>query len=201
MKYFFVLIITIFTITLAACGANNLDSANDSNSGHNGGEHQGHDEGTSTEGSDTHNGMEHSASGEIPEGMKKAESPKYAVGSAVIIEKGHLPGMEGAEATVVGAYDTTVYRVSYEPVTGGARVENHEWVVHEELEEANAEPFKPGSEVTITAEHMEGMKGAVASVDTAEPMTVYVIDFTPDGSSEKVKNHLWVTEYELSPVQ
>jgi hypothetical protein len=196
MKKILSLLVSFLIISLAACGTNNQDNAG--NTGNN--TEENHQEHNSEEENTGHEGLDHSGSGEIPEGMNEAENPKYEVGSKAKIEKGHMPGMKGAEATVVGAYETTVYRVSYDPQTGGDRVENHEWVVHEELKEAGEEPFNPGDEVTIEAEHMEGMKGAVAEVDTAESKTVYVIDFTPTDGSDPVKNHLWVTEEELSPV-
>src|SRR4051794_8006861 len=147
-----------------------------------------------------HSNMDMSSSSEVPEGLKEAEKPKYTVGSKVIIQSDHMKGMKGAEATIVGAYDTTVYTVSYTPTEGGERVENHKWVIHEEIQDATDGPFKPGSEVKINAEHMEGMVGVTAEIDSAEATTVYMVDFTTS-DGEKVKNHKWVTESELSPVE
>lgn len=145
-----------------------------------------------------HSGMNHSSSGEVPEGLKVAENPTYALGSKAIIKHGHMEGMEGAEATIVGAYDTTVYTISYEPTNGGERVENHKWIIHEEVLDPGEHPLEPGSEVKTTAEHMEGMKGAIVTIDSAEQTTVYMIDFVSTESGEEVKNHKWVTESELS---
>ncbi|RIW38360.1 DUF1541 domain-containing protein [Bacillus salacetis] len=189
MKKIILLSVALLIIALAACGIGTKENATGSNEE----EHQSDTE----ENPSGHTGMDHSMEGDIPEGMQEAEDPKYKTGSKVIIEKDHMSGMKGAEATIVGAYETTVYRVSYDPVTGGDRVEEHEWVVHEELKEADQEPFKPGSGVTIEAAHMEGMKGADATVDTAEEKTVYVIDYTPTDGSKPVKNHLWMSEEEL----
>ncbi|WP_067724828.1 YdhK family protein [Oceanobacillus damuensis] len=147
--------------------------------------------------SDSHGHMDHSGSGEVPEGLEEAENPTYEVGSQAIIQADHMSGMEGAEATIAGAYDTTVYSVSYTPTTGGEPVENHKWVIHEEIADAGEESFEPGEEVTLQADHMEGMEGATATIDTAEETTVYMVDFTTtDG--EEVTNHKWVTESELS---
>jgi hypothetical protein len=196
LKKILVFFLFVLVMTLAACGSNDQDGTGDAGSDN----HENHQD-SEDQSHDDHAGMDHAGSGEIPEEMKEAENPKYKKGSKVIIEAEHMPGMKGAEATVKEAYDTTVYTVSYEPVTGGERVENHKWVVHEELKEADQEPFQPGSEVTLEADHMEGMKGAEAVVDTAELKTVYVIDFTSKDGSEKVENHLWVTEEELSPVE
>ena len=147
-----------------------------------------------------HSNMDMSSSGEVPEGLKEAENPKYPVGSKAIIQSDHMKGMKSAEATIVGAYDTIVYTVSYTPTTGGERVEDHEWIIHEELMDPGAEPLEPGAEAKTEAVHMEGMAGAPLEIDSAEQTTVYMVDFTTtDG--EKVTNHKWVTESELLPVE
>ncbi|WP_050183888.1 YdhK family protein [Domibacillus robiginosus] len=148
---------------------------------------------------DTHSGhnMNHSGSGEVPEGLEEAVDPAYPIGSTAIIQHAHMDGMKGAEATIVGAYDTTVYTVSYTPTNGGDPVEDHKWVIHEEIKDAGDKPFVAGDEVTLAANHMEGMEGASAMIDSAVKTTVYMIDFTgTDG--EKVTNHKWATEDELT---
>lgn len=147
-----------------------------------------------------HSNMDMSGSGEVPDNLKVAENPTFEVGSQAIIETDHMEGMKGAEATIVGAYDTTVYTVSYTPTTGGERVENHKWVIHEELGEPQSAPLEPGTEVVLTAEHMEGMEGATAEIDSAEETTVYMVDFTST-TGDEVTNHKWVTESELSPTK
>lgn len=76
--------------------------------------------------------MNHSSSGEIPEGLKVAENPAFPIGSKAIINADHMPNMKGAEATIVGAYDTTVYMVDYIS-TAGEKVKNHKWLVESEL--------------------------------------------------------------------
>ncbi|WP_019156588.1 MULTISPECIES: YdhK family protein [Bacillaceae] len=148
-----------------------------------------------------HAGMNHSGSSEVPEGLEEAENPTYPVGSKAIIHANHMPGMDGAEATISGAFDTTVYTVTYTPTTGGEPVEDHKWVIHEELENAGDESFQTGDEVVLNAEHMEGMKGATATIDSAEQTTVYMVDYTDTETGEKVTYHKWVTESELSPVE
>ncbi|WP_114570638.1 YdhK family protein [Exiguobacterium flavidum] len=146
----------------------------------------------------THEGMDHSGSSDVPSGLKEASNPTYPVDSKAIIKSDHMEGMDGAEATIVGAYDTTVYSVSYEPANGGELVKDHKWVIHEELKDAGDSPLKKGDEATIEADHMEGMDGAKATIDSAEQTTVYMVDFEPTDGSEKVTNHKWVTEDELS---
>lgn len=152
-----------------------------------------------TSGDSGHMNMEHSGSGEVPEGLQEAENPTFEVGSQAIIETDHMEGMKGAEATIAGAYDTTVYAVTYTPTDGGEPVENHKWVIHEELENPGDDSLEPGDEATITADHMEGMDGAAATIDSAEETTVYMVDFVPATGGEEVTNHKWVTESELSP--
>jgi len=51
--------------------------------------------------------------------LQEAENPTFEVGSQAIIETDHMEGMKGAEATIVGAYDTTAYAVTYTPTDGG----------------------------------------------------------------------------------
>jgi hypothetical protein len=148
--------------------------------------------------SHSHAGMEHSGSGELPAGLKDAANPSFAVGSKAILETDHMPGMKGAEATIAGAYETTVYSVSYDPTTGGDRVTNHKWVIHEELKDAGQAAYAPGAEVILVADHMKGMDGAAATVDSAEQTIVYMVDYTPTTGGEPVRNHQWVTENELA---
>lgn len=94
--------------------------------------------------------------------------------------------------------DTTAYVVDYTPTTGGEKVTNHKWVIQEEIKDADDKNIKPGTEVTLEADHMKGTKGAKATIDSAEKTTVYMVDYTPTTGGEKVTNHKWVTASELS---
>lgn len=144
--------------------------------------------------------MMHDDSGEIPEGLQAAENPTYNIGDSVIINTDHMPGMQGAEASIAGAFDTIVYEVSFSPTNGDPRVTNHKWVIKEEIADAkdSEEPLEPGTEVTLEASHMEGMNGAIATIESSEATTVYMLDFDPTTGEEMVRNHKWVTEDELS---
>ncbi|MCK6259541.1 YdhK family protein [Fictibacillus sp. KIGAM418] len=146
-----------------------------------------------------HKGMNHSGSGEVPKELKEAINPKYEVGSQAIIKASHMEGMKGAKAKIIGAYDTTAYVVSYTPTTGGKRVENHKWVIQEEIRDAGNKTLKAGTEVKLNANHMKGMKGATADIVSSEKTTVYMVDYTTTTGGEKVTNHKWVTEGELQP--
>jgi transcription antitermination factor NusG len=184
-------------VTLSACAGDEKETNTQENMDMNTDTQENMDMNTEESNGMDHSNMDMSGSGEVPEGLKVAENPTFEVGSQAIIEKDHMEGMKGAEATIVGAYDTTVYTVSYTPTTGGERVENHKWVIHEELENPQSAPLEPGTEVVIIAGHMEGMEGATAKIDSAEETTVYMVDFTST-TGDKVTNHKWITESELS---
>jgi Protein of unknown function (DUF1541) len=142
--------------------------------------------------------MNHSSSGELPKGLKVAVNPKFKVGSKALMNTDHMEGMNGAEATIVGAFDTTVYIISYIPTFGGEKVTNHKWIIHEEIKDASEKPYKPGDEATVEADHMKGMKGAKATIDSAQQTIVFMVDYISITGGEQVKNHKWVTESELS---
>jgi len=192
------LIISVFI--LAACGSGNGETDTEGNDAN--------QQNTSEESSPDSQGnmsKQMSSSGEVPAGVQEAENPKYEVGSTAIINVKHMnmEGMSGAEATITGAYDTTAYTVSYTPTTGGEPVEDHKWVIHEEflVEDPGDTPLESGTEVTLNTDHMKGMNGATATIDSAENITVYMVDFTPTTGGEKVVDHKWVVESELEPVE
>src|SRR5699024_8506062 len=135
--------------------------------------------------------------GAPPAGIEEAEDPTYPVGTEVILTADHMPGMDGATATISGAFDTTTYSVSYTPTEGGAPVTDHRWVVHEELVDPGQAPLPDGASVVLDAEHMSGMKGAEATIDYSTEETVYMVDLTVDGMT--MTNHKWVTESEIQP--
>ncbi|MFC4411511.1 YdhK family protein [Chungangia koreensis] len=195
-KLWVFLISTIAAITLTACGDDQNGAEDNVNKEVEQSTHQTEDSSGNGPGSLEHSEMNHSSSGELPAGLKKAENPTYPVGTKAIITANHMEGMEGAEATIVGAFDTTAYVVSYTPITGGKRVTNHKWVIHEEIDQAPDFPIEPNSEVSLNADHMPGMKGAVAVIEDLEETTVYMVDYIST-TGEKVKNHKWLTEEEL----
>ncbi|WP_082235462.1 YdhK family protein [Halobacillus massiliensis] len=198
LKFLLNISFLVLLLGLAACSEGNEgEQKESSDNNENQSEEQASDENTK-ESSESHEGMEHSGSGEVPEGLKAAENPEFEEGSTAIIQEAHMSGMEGAQATIVGAYDTVAYSVSYDPKNGGERVENHKWVIHEEIEKAGEEALEPEEKVALKASHMEGMAGAEAVIDSAEETTVYMIDFTPTDGGEEVTNHKWVTANELS---
>lgn len=92
-----------------------------------------------------------------------------------------MPGMNGAEATVSGAFHTTAYSVTYAPTTGGDRVIDHRWIVHEELENPGAAPVADGATVILRADHLPGMDGAEATIVSSTEETTYMVDLDYGG--------------------
>lgn len=143
-------------------------------------------------------GMEHPMDGgPAPEGIETAASPTYPVGTEVTLTADHMEGMDGANATIAGAYDTYTYAVDFTPSTGGEPVKDHKWVVQQEIKDAGDERLADGTEVTLEAAHMEGMKGAKATIASSTEETVYMVDYESDGMT--MTNHKWVVESELKP--
>lgn len=159
------------------------DDMDSSDSGHESGGHEGH----AADG------------GDPPEGIAKAADPKFDLGETVVLSADHMPGMKDAEATVSGAFDTTTYSISYTPTDGGDPVKDHKWVVHEELEDPGKAPLKKGAKVTVNADHMPGMKGAEATIDSATDETVYMVDVKTD--EMEMTNHKWVVESEMKSAE
>lgn len=143
-----------------------------------------------------HSAMSHPADGgPAPAGIREAANPAFPVGSRVTLAADHMPGMEGADATVAGAYDTYTYAVSYTPTDGGAPVVDHKWVVQEEIEGSGSERLADGTEVVLTADHMPGMRGATATVVSSTDQPVYMVDYEAGGMT--MTNHKWVVEDEI----
>ena len=158
-------------------------------------EHQGHG-GNNAESGDEE--MEHPMDGgPAPEGIAEASEPTYPVGTEVQLTADHMEGMEGATATISGAFDTYTYSVNYTPAGGGDPVTDHKWVVQEEIEDAGDARLADGTEVTLLAEHMEGMEGVKATIASSTDGTVYLVDYETDGM--KMTNHKWVVESEIQP--
>lgn len=195
---------TLFLLTLILAVFLTACSNGDKENEHTNMNHSDESEQEKNSSSTNHEGMEgmdhmnHSSSGEVPKELKEAMNPKFKVGSKALMNTDHMDGMNGAEATIVGAFDTTVYTISYTPTTGGEKVTNHKWIIHEEIKDVSDKPYKPGDEVIVEADHMKGMKGAKAVIDSAQQTIVYMVDYTSTTGGEQVKNHKWVTESELS---
>lgn len=187
-------LVSSFTaFTLTACGDSNENTGKDTNKDNNIKTEEPQNNQTNHDNKE----MNHSESGEVPADIKTAANPTYKIGSKVIINADHMKGMDSAEAKVVGAYDTTAYMITYTPADGGEKVKNHKWIIQEEIKDAGNKTLKTGSEVTIEADHMKGMNGAKAVIESSKDTTVYMVDYTPTTGGDKVKNHKWLIEDEL----
>lgn len=145
-----------------------------------------------------HGHSDHPADGgPVPDGMVEAADPTYPVGTEVTLTADHMPGMSGATATIVGAYDTYTYSVDYVPADG-IPVLDHKWVVQEEIEAAGDERLPDGTKVVLRADHTEGMNDVTATIASSTDETVYVVDYEADGMT--MTNHKWVVESEISPI-
>src|SRR5699024_12139645 len=132
-----------------------------------------------------------------PRGHREGCVAKYPAGTEVTLTAEHMEGMDGANATIAGAFDTYTYAVNFTPTTGGNPVKDHKWVVQEEIKDAGDQRLADGTEVTLEAEHMEGMKGAKATIASSTDQTVYMVDYESDGMT--MTNHKWVVESEIKP--
>lgn len=65
--------------------------------------------------------------------IENAQDEPYQAGDEVVVEAYHMPGMEGATATIDSTEDTTVYMVTYTDTETGETVENHKWLIGDEL--------------------------------------------------------------------
>lgn len=129
---------------------------------------------------------------------KAADKPTFAIGSQVIINSAHTKGMKDAKATVVGAFDTVAYSVSYISTAGNQQVTDYKWLVNEELVDENDVAFAVGDKVVTSAAHDPGMKNAEVTIETVRPTTVYVVDYVDTENSKKINNYRWLIEDELS---
>jgi len=146
--------------------------------------------------------MNHKRQGSpAPESMVAAEDPMYPVGSQALIADAHMEIMNGAIATISGAYDTTLYTVTFTPEDSNQPIEDHKWVVEEEVETEDGSQAEVGDTVILRADHMAGMNGQKAEITGKQEGPAYMVDFQPTDGSEPFTNHKWVSENELQPVE
>ncbi|USS89245.1 YdhK family protein [Fructilactobacillus cliffordii] len=74
---------------------------------------------------------------------------------------------------------------------------NHDAQLPTDLKKAKHPKYKVGEKVTITADHMMGMKGAKATVAGVYDSPLYVVDFKDSKTNKEVKNHKYVVKSEL----
>lgn len=146
--------------------------------------------------------MEHNRHEEEPENMQEAENPEFPVGDNVKVTDAHMEMMDGVTATISGAYDTTLYQVTFTPEDSDEAIEDHKWVVKEEMSsDDDSDDYEKGDEVTLNADHMSGMQGQTAEITGIHDGPAYMINFEPNDGSEEFVNHKWVTEDELTSAE
>src|SRR5699024_10965560 len=140
--------------------------------------------------------MEHNRNEAEPIDMSDAKDPKFPVGSQALITSDRMEMMENTVATIKGAYDTTLYQVTFTPEGMDEPMKDDKWIVTEEIEEKE---FEDGDEVTLLADHMTGMENQKAIITGSQAGPAYMVDFKPNDGSEAFVNHKWLAEDELSP--
>ncbi|ART79015.1 YdhK family protein [Oceanisphaera avium] len=126
-----------------------------------------------------------------------AENPTFPIGTTVIIKSEHNKGMKDAKATIVGAYETVAYSVTYKPSNGEPEISDSKWIVDEEIVDENDVAFEVGDKVTTTANRQPGMQGTEVTIETVRPTTVYMVDYVDSTNDKKVSNYKWLIEDEL----
>ncbi|HSK68590.1 MAG TPA: DUF1541 domain-containing protein [Candidatus Limnocylindria bacterium] len=129
----------------------------------------------------------------------EAADPRFPVGTYVVLNADHMPGMMGAGGVISGAFDTVLYAINFTSAETGERMENHRWVIHEEIEGHREEPYSVGDVVTLMPGHISGMGGEGVQAEIAEVVrgVAYMVDFMPTDGGEEVVNHQWLSEDEL----
>lgn len=151
---------------------------------------------------DAHMEMAHNRNEEAPTNMTEATDPLYPVGSKVHMTEPHMSSMEGVTAEVTGAYDTTLYMVTFTPENSDMEMADHKWVVAEEMTaQDDDESFEEGDTVTLLAKHMEGMEGQEAVITGIQEGPAYMVSFEPNDGSEPFTNHKWMSEDELESAE
>lgn len=133
--------------------------------------------------------------------LPEAQSVKYPIGSQVKILATHMEGMEGAQGTIVGAYDCRAYAVDATSPAGKA-FKNHKWVIDKEIKDGRGKNFQIGDRIVLSKGHVASMigEGSQATIVEVHVPPVYMIDYQPADGGPIVKNHQWVVEDELKPL-
>ncbi|KRK09862.1 hypothetical protein FD11_GL000432 [Ligilactobacillus pobuzihii E100301 = KCTC 13174] len=140
--------------------------------------------------------MHHGSNSQKDSSLKKAKDPKYKAGSKVKLSADHMKGMKNANATIVNAYDSKLYAVDYKPSSDKKVVKDHKWVTNDEIE-GNRREYGKGDKVTLTADHMPGIKNSSATIVEIKDGPAYMVNYQPTNGDKQVKNHKWVAEDEL----
>jgi len=70
----------------------------------------------------------------------------------------------------------------------------------EGITEADDPTYPVGTEVKLSADHMEGMSGATATISGAYDTFTYAVNYSPVGGGAPVTDHKWVVHEEIQDV-
>lgn len=98
-------------------------------------------------------------------------------------------------------HDTTLFTITFTPESSDQSIQDHKWVIQEEVETEDGNSAGVGDTVTIHADHMAGMQGQQGEITGKQEGPAYMVDFQPTNGSEPFTNHKWDSENELQPLE
>ncbi|PWG00346.1 YdhK family protein [Levilactobacillus bambusae] len=142
------------------------------------------------------------------DGLKPAQEPCYKKGDQVTLLVDHVMAhmimkMKGAPATIVAGYNTRAYAVDFYTTNDHTYVKDHKWVIQREIkgQTDDSAPLANGTEITMEANHMAGMKGATGTIVSSQAGNVYIVDVPPYDGQPAMNNHRWFLQDEMKPLQ
>lgn len=128
--------------------------------------------------------------------LKMDKNAKYKDNAKVTVKADHMAGMKNAKGMVVHAYDTPLYEVQYKNTQSGKEVMHHKWLVKSDFKDSDKKD-KKGDTITITTDHMPGIKNAKGKIIKVHKGPTYEINYTNTETGKSVMNHKWITQDEL----
>lgn len=95
----------------------------------------------------------------VQEELEEADEGPFEKGDEVTLKARHMPGMEGATATIDEVEKTTVYMVDYTPTDDDEPVYNHKWVTEEEITKPEEASENESSESSDNDEYVDTNRG------------------------------------------
>lgn len=109
--------------------------------------------------------------------------------SAALLVTGCTAGGPGPDGSPAPGSPTSDHGGMHHPADGGPMPAG--------MTPAAAPRHAVGSRVVLTADHMEGMAGATATIVAAFDTYTYAVNYTPTTGGEPVLDHRWVVQEEL----
>ncbi|WP_057769457.1 DUF1541 domain-containing protein [Lactobacillus selangorensis] len=138
------------------------------------------------------------------DGLEPAVDPCYEKGDQVTLLVDHVMAhmimkMKGAPATIVAGYHTRAYAVDFYTTNDHTFVKDHKWIIQREIkgETDDSPALANGTEITMEAAHMPGMKGAKATIVDSADENIYIVDVPPYQGQQAMMNHRWFLQSEM----